>query len=534
MRWRPRGWTGVDALVALAIAGLMLGWLDRPDLMEPDEGRHAEIAREMLATGHFITPKLHGQPYYHKPPFFHWTVAASISLFGANAGAARLPSALSALWLVAVLAWWASKAWSPAVGRLTAGLVATTLAVVATARYVLIDMMFTAALVSALVWLGVWFLEWGDAPNPPRRSIYPFYALVGLATLIKGPVAIVLAGLVALASTLVFFGPSGIKKLRPFSGGIVALALALPWYLAAWFEDPAYIQAFLLRHNLGRYAVAGSVGHQQPWYYYLVAGPLVLLPWVFYLPWALDQAWARSQRGRAEVYCFLWAITVTAFFMPAKAKLVTYLLPALPPLLCLLAVALERTLVGSGALPPLARRLQLGWSMLIGLLCSAAGGYALFVNPEEPARALLLVAALVTLATGLRAWRSGEAERALLCGALSTAALVVTVWGLGAGLISSVRSLRPAATIVASSDPPVQRLLSYRASGHTLAFYAGRVLERLDSRETIVPLLAFPPGVALLSKQKYLAELGLEPLPEGWRLAWRGALGKVLLVGTDR
>ncbi len=291
---------------------MLTAWAGRLDLMEPDEGRHAEIAREMVATGHLLTPRLHGKPYHHKPPAFHWLVAASLATFGPSAMAARLPSLLAALWTVLITAWWASRAWGPATGRLAALLLSSMVLFMAVARWTVVDMLFTAVLTTAFAFLGSWLLD----PGSRIRTPWPFYFTVGVATLVKGPAAILLSGGLALACVALLGGTTTLRRLRPVRGGLLVLAVATPWYLAAWLAEPEYIETFLFTHNLGRYAVAGAVGHQQPSPYYLLALPLALLPWILYLPDALaGQVLARG-RKKAAVFASLWAAVVVGFFSP--------------------------------------------------------------------------------------------------------------------------------------------------------------------------------------------------------------------------
>ncbi len=145
-----RDWIALG-LLALLVLG---AWLGRLDLLDPDEGRHAEIAREMIASGSFLTPRLQGEPYHHKPVAFHWTVAASLAAFGHGAAAARLPSVLAALVVLAATGLWARRAYSARVALLAVTGLSTTPFFVAIGRLTTLDMLFCATLVAALAWLG--------------------------------------------------------------------------------------------------------------------------------------------------------------------------------------------------------------------------------------------------------------------------------------------------------------------------------------------------------------------------------------------
>jgi len=324
-----RDWIALG-LLALLVLG---AWLGRLDLLDPDEGRHAEIAREMIASGSFLTPRLQGEPYHHKPVAFHWTVAASLAAFGHGAAAARLPSVLAALVVLAATGLWARRAYSARVALLAVTGLSTTPFFVAIGRLTTLDMLFCATLVAALAWLGCWLAD----PAGARRTIFPFYVAVGLATLVKGPAAIVLCGSIAVAAAASCGRLAAFAELKPLPGGLLVLPVAIPWYLAAGFADPAYIEEFLLRHNLARYLGGGDIGHQGNWWYYPVFLPLSVLPWTPLAAAALVWAGSGGRRQRPNLYCLLWIAIVIAFFAPASTKLVTYMLPAFPPLAVLSA-----------------------------------------------------------------------------------------------------------------------------------------------------------------------------------------------------
>ena len=522
--------------VALVVVVVLCAWLGRVDLTDPDEGRHAEIAREMLADGHYLTPRVHGQPYYDKPALFYWLLSASIAGLGPDATAARLPSALAALWTVLVTAWWARRYYGAPTARMAALGLATTGGFIALARHTVVDMLFCAVLTSALAWLGACLLDEDERSKP--RSILPFYALLGLATLIKGPAALVLGGLVTLfAGLLVASGPlvARLRRLRPLAGGATALAVALPWYLAAWLEDPAYIETFLWHHNFARYASGGvSPTHQQAWYYYLVALPLFMLPWSPLVAVGAVGRLRRAVRRPADLYAALWAVTAIAFFWPARTRLVTYMLPALPPLLLLGSAWLcsapqPRRLLERGL-----SLLGLAWTWLLAAAVAAVAVY--FVLFDGSAGATLLIGTLPSVlvaAAAVRSWRR-ENPRALVGWvALSSVALVLFVYGAGAGLLNRQRSLQEAARLVRSELPVGGDLASYGCAPHSLAFYSGRTARRAADPEAALSELRGQRPAMLLTKARRLEELtaeaGATELLEGLETRWQGGRGLVLL-----
>jgi len=519
-RWR-------SAVVWALCVVLFTGALGRLDLFEPDETRHAEIAAEMLAGGGFLTPHLQGKPYYDKPVFYHWEVAASMALFGANETAARLPSALAGLWTLLMAAWFARRVYSRAAADLTVVGLATTACFTAVGRYVLIDMTFTAVLTTAFVWLGLWFV---DSERP--RSILPVYAITGLAVLIKGPVAVVLVGSVAVIMALSRFGRRGISRLRPLAGFLVGSAVCVPWYLAAWLSDPTYMETFLWTNNVERYLAGGHVGHPHPWYYYAWTMPAALLPWVFLMPAAIRERTKKSVRSPADVYLLVWAAVVVVFFTTANSKIVTYVLPAFPALVCLTAAYVADALSGDRpALPKAAVALCNAWIWVMAFVYLVASAYVFAYLREWSVAVAGIGGVSLLTAMGIRAWRQPDVPTILSMTALTMAIAIVLVFvGPVAQLYNHGFSEAVPAKIIAADLPAGAPVLAYRQGGHAVAFYDGRFVDRIDDIPELTRRLEQSPRAALLVRLRYLDRLGLDPLPPGYEVAWQSIRDDALIL----
>ncbi len=519
-RWRSAVVWGLCVL-------LFTGALGRLDLFEPDETRHAEIAAEMLAGGGFLTPHLQGRPYYDKPVLYHWTVAASMALFGHNGAAARLPSALAGLWTLLMTAWFARRVYSSETAVFAAVGLATTACFTAIGRYVLIDMMFTAVLTTAFVWLGLWFVE-----QERPRSILPVYALTGLAVLVKGPVAVVLVGGVAVVMGLIVFGRSGIARLRPLAGLLVGLAVCLPWYLAAWLTDPTYIETFLWTNNVERYLAGGHVGHPHPWYYYAWTMPAALLPWVVLMPAAIRGRMRKEVRKRADVYLLVWAGVIVAFFSTANSKIVTYVLPAFPALVCMTAAYVVAALRGdSPGLPRAAVVSCKAWIWAMVLLSTVAAAYAAYDVPGWSVAFAGALGLIPLLAAAYRAWRKPDTWTVLSMAALTTGIAILLVF---LGPVSQFYNHRLSeavpARMIARDLPQDAPVLAYRLGGHAVAFYGGRFVDRIDDIPELTRRLQQSAQAALLIRLRYLDRLGLDPLPPGYEVVWRSMRDEALIL----
>ena len=501
---------------------LALGaWLGRVDLLTPDEARHAEIAREMFLDGNWIAPRIYGEPYYDKPALFYWLTGASLHAFGLKAWAARLPSVLGALFATVMTAWWVRTAWGPRVARLATGMLATTLFFVAVGRYVVIDMLLTAALTGAMAWLGV---VWNDPPGR-RRAVWPIYACTAVGVLAKGPVALVLVAGVAVVAAAFERKPSLLLRLHPARGLLLLTALAAPWYVAAWIHDPAYIRTFLWEHNFARYAVPGALAHQEPWYFYLLALPVVMLPWSMVVPGGLLAGWQKPSPGFR--HALAWATVVLGFFSFSQTKLPTYVLSAFPPLLAVGAVYVDEVLAHRVELPRITEFALLGWTMLAGAVAVGGAAWMVIEAPASWPRVVLAAPAAVIAAWAYR--RVPDARALLGATAAASLALVALVYGGAADAVNARESQRGAAAIV-EQLPPHASLASYRVAPHALAFYARRSVRRAEDVESAVPELFAGADAALLTRSKFLGQLGLDPLPPWMKLAWSAGDGQVLVL----
>ncbi len=344
-------------------------------LFEPDEGRYAEIPREMLASHDFLTPRLNGVLYFEKPPLYYWTVAASMALLGPTELAVRLPGKLAAVSMVLLAVAFARRRWGARTGLLAGLILSTSILLVALARIALIDPMLSAALTAA-TFAFVSFAE-SDAAGDGRRgrrALYAFYAACAAAVLLKGLVGIVLPGGAIVVWTLVT-GRWGTLA-RIFSAGPILLfcVLAIPWHVAMALRHPDFLQFYFVHEHFQRFTTMESRRPGPPGYFIpvLLAG---FLPWTGFFG-RFREVWPGFSRGRwrgrgTEAFLWIWAFLVFAFFSVSKSKLIPYVLPIWPALSVLLALGIERARQ-RGAEFRADRRLS---AAFFGLLFAAAAAY---------------------------------------------------------------------------------------------------------------------------------------------------------------
>ena len=317
-------------LFFLAVGILYFSALGTIPLLEPDEGRYAEIPREMLASGDFVTPRLNGVVYLEKPPLYYWGTAASLRLFGETEFGARCFTAavsvagiLLTYWMGAALAGWRT-------GLYSAIVLSTSLYYYAIGRLNTLDM--TLAVLLALSIFPAYLYHSGKSP----RSSYLVlsYAAAGLAFLTKGLVGVVFP-LAVLVLWIVFSRRHReyAKAVSPLGLGLF-LAIVLPWTYLVQRENPDFLWFFFVHEQFLRYATKIHHHYEPFWYFvpFLVAG---FLPWVAFLRRvAISIRDARGAFLPREDLVFLlsWSLFIFLFFSFSGSKLATYIAPVFPPL----------------------------------------------------------------------------------------------------------------------------------------------------------------------------------------------------------
>ena len=307
-------------------------------LIDPDEGRNAEVAREMVERGDLVIPHLAGMPYLDKPPGLFWAAAAAIRVLGPNPLAARLPAILAACLTLLLLT---RAALREGDGQFALRLVALTAAAPLFAilsAYVIFDMPLTLCV--TLVWTGL-ARELDVGASATRRAA--MFLAVALGILLKGPVMLAWSLGGSLAAALLLRRRSALSWLGWWPGWGMVAVLAGGWFALAVQRHPEYPRYAFLEESFER-LTSGSFHREQPWWFV----PAVLaggaLPWSLATPWlALRTPRAGREPGGASVRVALGFLLFAAiFFTISRSKLVTYLLPALPCLAWLAAAAWGR------------------------------------------------------------------------------------------------------------------------------------------------------------------------------------------------
>lgn len=331
-----------DWILLLACCAFFFFWqLSAFGLLGADEPRYAQVAREMLERGDWITPTLGGEPWLEKPPLYYWQAMAAYKIFGVSDWAARLPSAIDAT-AMAFAVYWFLRRLRPGFALDGALAVTCSAAIVGFARAASTDMPLAATFTIAMMFWFAWF-ESGS-----RAFLAGSYVFLGLAMLAKGPVAPFLALAIVGIFAVTQLGWKIIWNSLWVPGILLACLVALPWYVLVQIRNPQFFRVFILEHNLARFGT-NIFHHPEPFWYYIPVTLLGWLPWVAFVVASLVWAARKLRRHDADVlniFLLIWMVVVVAFFSISQSKLPGYILPAIPPGILLLANYLREKVLG--------------------------------------------------------------------------------------------------------------------------------------------------------------------------------------------
>ena len=472
--WGSRSAPRALLLIGLvAFAAFLPGLADLP-VTDRDEGRYVMATKQMFETGDFIDIRNQDLPRHKQPAGIYWLQALAVTLAGQGTaspvGVYRLPSLLGAV-AAALLAFWS---FAPLVGRRAAllggMLLATTLLLGVEARIAKTDAVLLAVTTLGLGVLVRAFLD-PRAVRDSRLGLL-FWVSVGCGAMIKGPITLLVLAVGAAALCLVARGVRWLGALRPAAGVPIALAIALPWYVAITLRtDGAFFQTALGWNALGKVADVHQ-GHGGP------PGFYAALVWVTFWPaapiLAATLGWIWAARRRREVQALLaLVLPLWIVFEAVATKLPHYVLPTYPALAMLVALAL--TDLGTLARGWWSRLVTHGfWLLPAGLLGAGLVLGVMFEGRIEiaPALALTLAVALGALATAV-ARRSAEATVPVaVAAALAT---WLGTWPLVTALDTFWPSERMAAAVARAATPacPDPRVATHGYHEPSFVFLAG-------------------------------------------------------------
>jgi len=475
-----------DVVLLALLFGALFAWrLGSASLVNPDEGRYAEIPREMVATGDWVTPRLDGVPYFEKPPLMYWVIAACEGTLGPGEWSVRLAPALLAIAGI-LLAYGATrKIYGRDAGFWAAIVLGTSLLYAAFVHLLGLDMA-VSVLTSATLFCFVVGVR--ERPGVARRLFFwGLYASAALATLTKGLIGFLIPGAVMFLWLLLI---GQWRRLRPFylpSGIAIFLAIAAPWHFLVAGRNPGWAHFYFIYEQFERFADKTGHGRYQPFWFFIPILILGLFPWTGFV-WsslrdALAGGWAR-RRENAEAWFFaIWSGFTFLFFSASQSKLIPYILPMFPPLAAILGRWFAATLPRPDAFARMKPGLRI-FAFLCGLLAAALCVAVLrpgLIRDPASAAALRPYALVIAAVLCVGGWRAlvprggpGSARGAVIA---MTASLVFLI---GIVLVAlpdiDVRSTKDVALVAKGLVRPGDRVYHYHGFFHDFTYYTGNIV----------------------------------------------------------
>lgn len=460
-----------------ALLGAMLLWflpLGGYQLFNPDEGRYAEIPREMVASGDWVTPRLDALRYFEKPPLQYWVTAVVYKTFGEHDWSSRLWAACTGFFGLLLTAWIGTRLYGALAGALAALVQAGSFLYLGLARISTLDMGLSIMLELALV--GLLLLVEPDrlaqSPRAARTGALLLALGVALAFLSKGLVGILIPGSVAVLYLCARRDWGLILRARPWWTLAALGLLAAPWVLLVEQRNPGFAQFFFIHEHFARFLTRVHARYEPDWFFI----PVLLLgfmPWTPLLPSIAQRSWRDCRAGNAaSLLLVIWVLFGFVFFSLSQSKLIPYILPIFPGLALLAGrslAALEGRRVGHALLISAVFWLALaGVALGLWLTPSMAARLEIGSGPAAPTIVVGLLAA--ALLTGAAAWNASR--RSVLAG--------IAVATLGTlGLLSVL--------LPAANQLPRQRALAGLVAAARAQLHPDTVFYCVDDYEQSIP-----------------------------------------------
>ncbi len=468
--------------LALVLGVFFFVFLGSRPLSNPDEGRYAEIPREMARTGDYVTPRLDGVKYLEKPPLVYWLSALTFKIAGVSEGSARVWCAAFAVF-GGLITYAAGRAlYGRATGIGAAAVLSLSLLYYVLSRIVLLDLVLAVWIASALFS----FLLAVREPACRKRQLLflAFYASMALGTLTKGLVGFLLPCAVAGLWVLALNQWRALRPFYPFTGTLLFLSIAAPWHVLAARANPDFLWFYFVHEHFLRFTTQVH-GRYEAWWFFVPVLLGGLFPWVVFLPQAiriaLSGGWRDRHKNSVAWFLVIWIAFIFLFFSKSQSKLVPYILPVFPAV----AMLIGRYLANVWTQPRAAglRQGLIGYVALCGLFAigvviakvSRDAAVAAELRPWQWSLAALFVITGISIAALLR--RHGE-RKALAVLLLSTAALFIALNLVGEKV--DRRSTKPLALLLAGQLRPGDEVYAYREYFQDFPAYLDRLVSVVD------------------------------------------------------
>jgi len=480
-------------LLLVIIYGLLwFGTLNYRHLIPSDEGRYAEIAREMLVTGDWITPRYNGYKYFEKPPLQMWATAAAFQVFGIGDWQARLWTALTGFLTIVLIGFTGARIYSPRAGWLAAVVLASSPMWVISGHFNSLDMGLSSFLVAALC--SVLLAQTSHNTLHRRNWMWACWIFMALATLSKGLIGAAIPAMVFIAYSVSAWDWKIWTRIRLFSGMVLFLAITAPWFFLVAQRNPEFLEFFFIHEHLQRFT-QDAHSRTGPIYYFVPLLLVGILPWILQIPGAIAQAWTERKheltRFSSGRLLSCWFVVIFAFFSVSQSKLPGYIIPIFPALALLIGNRLDRLLGFTNSMGLTWKLQTLGFALLGGIgffFLSEIGKQARPDEIEAYAQYTYWVIAALLALIGFSLFAALQSKRNGLQSIVSFASgffLCAIIAGTGHETLGRAVSGIDLANRVKASIPEKVNFYSIRLLDHTMPFYLGRTMIMVESPDEL-------------------------------------------------
>lgn len=507
-------------------------------LIDVDEPRYPEVAREMLESGNWIVPYFNYTVRFDKPVLFYWLEALSMKIFGVNEFSARLPSVLSALLCLTILTYFIKSFFGSVTALIGALILMSCFEFATLSRFSITDMTLACFISSSIVCFFLGYNQLISSHRFVKLQVNEFtvwyvlgFVFLALAVLTKGPVAVVLLTLVVLPFYWWIGKLDYFFKNRSFwLGFILFLVLILPWYLAVHSATKGeFTNVFFGTHNFSRYTMVVS-GHKGSPFYFLPVVLIGFLPWTFFLPQAVSfilkkglKSLLYSTKDQVPWFSLWWFLIIFSFFSISKTKLLTYILPLFPALSVIIALWFEQILTKQ--LNNKGLVIGLGVFFLFSLIVIYFCLFKLNLILPREIKNLKLDLQIIFLAflmlVGISmAWASSHKDECMAFSILLSTFFLLYFCLILSFLPKIDRHSQYLLRKFAKTIPNNVEIATYQIIKPSLVFYSKRQINKIDSFHELQEKLSQKNDFAFVAKKKTLEGVSLDNTYL-WGADWR-------------
>jgi len=490
----------------MVLSVITAGWAFSERPLDNHECFVSITAREMLQSGDWVWPTCNGQPRLEKTPLAYWLVAGLAKITGeVDEFTTRMPSVIFGVLSAAAILYFVNRWLGLRIAVLSTALWATTLGYVRHSHNARPEMALTC-------FIAVCFLSFYSAittQNRKRQIIYMliFWISFGLANLAKGPAPLPLVLIPLFFYIAIFRRWKEIPKLLPITGGLIFLAIVLPWPLAI-AEKLNWNLMFWKREFLDRFLGSYTSG-DKPLYFYLPLMFQFMLPWVVFVPFALGAPFYKvwDRKLPAMWFLWMWFVVSVAFITISAGKRQHYIMPAMPALAILAGILLEDMAFSQKAFTQKNARNFLMQHLVVLVILLIATPFVMVQFNSEVLSETIIIAAAGLAAILLVGWLFKAGKIPLALGSLFASICILLMLSY-VTLINPLNYNRPSRDFtrtVAAKVPASDKLIAYKSASTRFIHYFGKRVPKIETRTEVYEL--YQQGVWVVAFGGYLDEL---------------------------